>query len=289
MAPSRCRRAPAPWADGWGSWANAASSTAIWSAACAGVARAQLRGQRLPGPPGAVIDERQHRMKPEPPLEVRGAPSFSECAPIKVASRSTTTCPSPTGLALPPHLPPGPARTARIAARPPRRRQGVDQPAIVGSEATAPNTSGWARTTATSARQSPPNAIATARSSTVLPGSWTERVARHGAPPTTPCQPADLRRLHQHAAPGSTPTTRARFDPNTERVRFTYGVPFRSQNLTLRQANFPKQDRHFRALLTPVTPHIHERSRLSEHRDAVAGAVGLDRADVFEEHLGFTA
>jgi len=42
---------------------------------------------------------------------------------------------------------------------------------IVGSEATVPNSSDWARTTAASAKQSPPNAIATARSSTVLPGS----------------------------------------------------------------------------------------------------------------------
>ena len=51
---------------------------------------------------------------------------------------------------------------------------------IVGSEATAPNTSGWARTTAASAKQSPPSAIATARSSTVLPGSCTDRAGRHG-------------------------------------------------------------------------------------------------------------
>ena len=42
---------------------------------------------------------------------------------------------------------------------------------IVGSEATVPNSSDYARTTAAWAKQSPPNAIATAKSSTVLPGS----------------------------------------------------------------------------------------------------------------------
>src|SRR6476469_9912854 len=51
---------------------------------------------------------------------------------------------------------------------------------IVGSEATAPNNSGWARMTAASARQSPPSAIVTARFSTVLPGSCTDRAGRHG-------------------------------------------------------------------------------------------------------------
>ena len=37
-----------------------------------GLARAQHRHQRLPSATGAVVDERQHRMKPEPALEVRG-------------------------------------------------------------------------------------------------------------------------------------------------------------------------------------------------------------------------
>jgi hypothetical protein len=37
-----------------------------------GVARTQQRGQRLPGAPLVVVDERQHRMEPEPAFEVRG-------------------------------------------------------------------------------------------------------------------------------------------------------------------------------------------------------------------------
>ena len=41
----------------------------------------------------------------------------------------------------------------------------------VASEATGPNTSGWARTTATSAAQSPPRATAIATSVSTLAGS----------------------------------------------------------------------------------------------------------------------
>ena len=49
-----------------------------------------------------------------------------------------------------------------------------------GSEATGPNSSGWARSTATSARQSPPATTATARSVTIFPGSCTVRGAATG-------------------------------------------------------------------------------------------------------------
>ena len=51
----------------------------------------------------------------------------------------------------------------------------------VGSEATGPNTAGCSRSTAMSARQSPPSATAIARSTTVLPGSCTAKGFRHGA------------------------------------------------------------------------------------------------------------
>ena len=43
-----------------------------------------------------------------------------------------------------------------------------------------PNTPGSARNNATSEAQSPPIASDTARSSTILPGSWTARGLRHG-------------------------------------------------------------------------------------------------------------
>jgi hypothetical protein len=51
----------------------------------------------------------------------------------------------------------------------------------VGSEATNPNTAGSARTTAMSARQSPPSPRATARSSSTFAGSWMANGLRHGA------------------------------------------------------------------------------------------------------------
>jgi hypothetical protein len=77
------------------------------------------------------------------------------------------------------------ARAARIAfcapgASPASRAFSRD---ITGSDATGPNRSGSARITPASARQSPPNATAMARSSTVLPGSCTARAGRHRASP----------------------------------------------------------------------------------------------------------
>lgn len=51
----------------------------------------------------------------------------------------------------------------------------------VGSEATSPYTPGSARSNAMSARQSPPNPRATARSSSTLAGSWVANGLRHGA------------------------------------------------------------------------------------------------------------
>jgi hypothetical protein len=50
----------------------------------------------------------------------------------------------------------------------------------VGSEATAPNTCGCARSWVMSARQSPPIASEMARSSTILPGSCRVNGRRHG-------------------------------------------------------------------------------------------------------------
>jgi hypothetical protein len=49
-----------------------------------------------------------------------------------------------------------------------------------GSEATGPDTAGSARSMATSAGQSPPNATANATSRRILPGSCTARAFRHG-------------------------------------------------------------------------------------------------------------
>ncbi len=53
----------------------------------------------------------------------------------------------------------------------------------VGSDATDPNTPASTRSTATSARQSPPSANDTARSRSTLPGSCTAPGRRHRASP----------------------------------------------------------------------------------------------------------
>ena len=106
-----------------------------------------------------------------------------ECAVSSVASRSITTCPSWVG---------APARfhtrsraTARAPVIAPSAPSGSSaRVAIsrdtVGSEATNPNTPGCARSTPTSQAASPPNATATARSPTILPGSWIAKGRRHG-------------------------------------------------------------------------------------------------------------
>ena len=144
----------------------------------------------------------------------------------RVASRSITTCPSWTG---------APARCqtrSRAAARAARDRRergvGVLRPGVaisrdtVGSEATGPNTPGWARSTAMSQAASPPSATATARSSHDL--ARVVRRQRHAATarasrdscPGQPAAPGGLDQQHptgvrhqrlaagDHGQPGTT-------------------------------------------------------------------------------------
>ena len=243
-----------------GSWASAASRTAIWSAASLALA---LPGRSnaasgSPVPAVAVVDESQHRVEPEPALEVRGRVLLLRMRtdqawrpdprpPAAGRRRTGDRCAHTRARAA--------ARAARIAAiaSSGSPAKASSSRLIVGSEATGPNNSGWARTTATSARQSPPSAIATARSSTVLPGSWTERAARHGANPSRQSFASPLTRAvaSSIAAPAEeisdSPPDSTR-TPEPAGIVFTYGVPFRSATLDLRQPKFPKQDRHFRAL-----------------------------------------
>lgn len=72
----------------------------------------------------------------------------------------------------------------------------------VGSEATGPRTPGSARSTATSARQSPPKASAIARSSTTFAGSCTALGLRQGANPLDSAEPRPAART---VSTGSTP------------------------------------------------------------------------------------
>lgn len=135
------------------------------------------------------------------------------------------------------------ARTDRIAAITAAGSPARDSTSrlIVGSEATGPNNSGWPRTTATSAKQSPPSAIATARFSTVSPGSCTDRRGRHRDKPRIrpTAKPLTLAVFNNIAAPADEISDSP---PDSTRIRepagiaFTYGVPFRLVDLDLRQA-----------------------------------------------------
>ncbi len=126
---------------------------------------------------------------PNPRLNVGAADSFSEWAPTRVASTSITTgraasaawsgaCSSASDHAGARAV----ARAVLIAAS----EAGTSAASAsisrdtVGSEATSPNTSGAPRSWARSARQSPPIARLTARSSRILPGSWRANGFRHG-------------------------------------------------------------------------------------------------------------
>jgi hypothetical protein len=195
-----------------------------------------------------------------------------------VASRSTTTGPViGTGERCPQTLARAAARAPRIAviaATESSPRASMSR-LIVGSEATVPNNSDWARTTAASARQSPPSAIATARSSTVLPGSCTDRASRHGlnARDSASVNPPTAAACSSIAAPpdeisDSRPDSIRTTPP--QRLRFTYGVPFSLRIWTFDKPKFP--------LLTgtsvhhaPKQPRSHERSRL----DLLSRTTGL--------------
>ena len=116
---------------------------------------------------------------PNPRLNVGAAPSLSEWAVIRVASRSTISGRSAStshvrgSLAGPrPHH--GPRRGAGGSIAASTRSASAASTSIVrdtvGSEATGPNSAGSARSSAISARQSPPSASVTAKSSTILAG-----------------------------------------------------------------------------------------------------------------------
>ena len=138
---------------------------------------------------------------------------------------------------------------------------------IVGSEATLPNTSGWARIIAASARQSPPNAMVTAKSSTVLPGSWIDRASRHGLNPCDrpAANPLTCAVCSSSAAPADeisdSPPTSTR-TPEPDRIPFTYGVPFPLPKPDLRQAQVSQAGQALPCITGPESPTSHERSRL---------------------------
>ena len=72
------------------------------------------------------------------------------------------------------------ARAPRIASSSSASIDLITRWAVL-SEATAPNSASWSRSTPRSVTQSPPSAIATIRSRKTTPGSWAERRSRVGA------------------------------------------------------------------------------------------------------------
>ena len=154
------------WRDRSGSWANAASRTAMWSAALLALARPGAASRpALPGAADAVIDEGQHRVKPESALEVRCRALLvrvrADQGGVQVDDHLVSRARSGNGRCHtdrrgPPPAPAGSRRSPRPSHRPAQSMSRL----IVASEATGPNNSGWARTTAASATQSPPRAIA---------------------------------------------------------------------------------------------------------------------------------
>ncbi len=128
--------------------------------------------------------------KPYPRLNVAAAPSLSECDVTNVASRSITTgdvASVPWSGACSPAsahaFDRAAARTVLIAvsARGASAASAVIARDTVGSDATEPKTPGSARSSATSARQSPPRASMTARSVMIFAGSCVANGLRHRA------------------------------------------------------------------------------------------------------------
>jgi hypothetical protein len=122
-----------------------------------------------------------------------------------VASRSTVTrSPPDPGAASPASAHArsrAAARAARIAssARGPSAARDLTSRDTTGSDATGPARSGCSRSTAISARQSPPSTSAAARSATILPGSCTARGARHRCRAADSPRPSPVTRIVSHS------------------------------------------------------------------------------------------
>ena len=159
--------------------------------------------------------------KPNVFFQVGAACCFSECAITMVASRSTVTRPpSAPGAASPASAQAcsrAAARAARIAfsARGRSAARSLTSRETTGSDATGPASSGCSRSTAMSARQSPPSATAAARSAMTFPGSCTARGARHRARPSDRPRPRPVTRIVSHSSTAPAWDTRPRPSADT--------------------------------------------------------------------------
>jgi hypothetical protein len=179
----------------------------MWSAAVSGPAfparSTMASGSPFPvplWPAQAVIG-----WNPNVFFQAGAACSFSECAITTVASRSTVTRPPSAPGAFPASAHTR-SRAAARADRTARSARGASADSTLtsldttGSDATGPARAGCSRSTAISARQSPPSAAAAARSAITLPGSWTARGARHRASPCDRPRPRPVTRIVSHSS-----------------------------------------------------------------------------------------
>ena len=135
------------------------------------------------------------------------------------------------------------ARALRIArnALGPASARVVTSLETVGSDGMGPNSSGEDRSTAMSARQSPPSASVTARSATILPGSCTARGVRHRESASDRPWPRPVTRSASISS--SPPAWLTIPEPSddtmilrTEPIVFTWKVPLLWRGQDLRQA-----------------------------------------------------
>ena len=187
--------------------------------------------------------------KPKDFFQVGAACCFSEWAITIVASRSTVTSPPPAPGAASPASAHARSRAAARADRMAFSARGRSPASwltsrdTTGSDATGPASSGCSRSTAISARQSPPSATAAARSATIFPGSCTARGARHRASPSDRPRPRPVTRIvsHSRTAPAWDTRPFPSDDTATLAVRalfFTGKVPSAGGGQDPRQALF---------------------------------------------------
>jgi len=209
-----------------------------------------------PFPPGPWSAQAVIGWNPNVFFQVGAACSLSERAITMVASRSTMTGPPSAPGALPSASAQArslaDARAARIAFSPrgPSAARSLTSRDTTGSDATGPASSGCSRSTAMSARQSPPSATAAARSAMTFPGSWIALGARHRARLRDRSRPRPVTRIvsHSRTAPAWDTSPRPSADTATRVPRallFTWKVPSARLRTGLSTSPILPGQRHF--------------------------------------------
>ena len=158
-----------------GSASSAWSSTMMWSAAVLEPALPARSSPASASPPATSGRSRKHSngWNPKVRFQVAAAFSFSLCARVMVASKSSRSSWARSGPAPAAHAR---ARARARAARTAGRLSSVTRSRtrqVVGIDATGPNRSCRSASTAMPLIASAPSATATARSVNTRPGGWT--------------------------------------------------------------------------------------------------------------------